>query len=144
MIRVPNTVCSFTLTSDRSPVIEMNAAGLDTFDLVVENGDDRPLHFMELRPQVRHRVLIAQLSPGMSYRITTGDASLQPPQYDMAHFATELPVPLDTLVIDELEAMPAPAIEGPAFDPSQWWIWAAIIALMLGMGWMALRMLRKP
>ena len=29
------------------------------------------------------------------------------------------------------------------FEPSKWWGWAAIILLMAGMGWMALRMLKK-
>ncbi len=29
------------------------------------------------------------------------------------------------------------------FDPSKWWVWAAIIVLMAGMGWMAVLMLKK-
>ncbi len=131
-----------TLASDLAPVIEFPASRLDTFELLVHNGDDRPLHFVALHAQVVHRVLLAELQPGMRYRLTTGDATGTLPRYDMAHFADELPTPVDTLIHGALTALPIATTAAPLVDPSQWWVWAAIISLMVGMGWMAMRMLK--
>lgn len=134
-------VASFVIGSDRDRVADIQEARLDSFDLVIDNGDDRPLHFTELEFSAQEQVMLAHLDPGMRYRITTGDASLTPPRYDMAHF--EQPTPAGTLTPGALEALPMEAAAAPLFDPSQRWIWAVIIALMAGMGWMAWRMLRK-
>lgn len=131
------------LASDMARIIDPHGTRLDTFRIVIENGDDRPLHFSSLRIMARHRVMLANLTPGAHYHITTGDAALGPPQYDMGHFADKLPVPVDTFAHAALMAIPGPTSGAVAFDPSNWWVWAAIIALMLGMGWAALRMLRK-
>lgn len=134
-------VASYAIGSDRDRIADIPEVRLDSFDLVVDNGDDRPLHFTELEFSAREQLMLAHLVPDMSYRITTGDASLAPPHYDMAHF--EQPTPAGTITPGALEALPMEAEVAPLFDPSQWWIWAVIIALMAGMGWMAWRMLRK-
>lgn len=125
--------CAFTLMPSR----------LDTFEIRIDNGDDRPLRISALAALCRQRVLLARLEPGMRYRLVVGDDQLAPPRYDLAHFAEELPVPADTLMHGALQALPEPEQERPPFDPARWWIWAAIAALVLGMGWMAVRMLRK-
>lgn len=131
------------IASDRASLIEVPSARLDTFEVRIDNGDDRPLRFAELWPQVVHRVMLAELRPGMRYRLSTGDPSLAPPAYDMAHFADQLAEPVDTLVHDPLRASQPEDVEASAFDPAKWWIWVAIVALVLGMGWMASRMLLK-
>ena len=113
----------------------------DRFELVVRNGDDRPLHFTDLRVYQFERVLLAHLEMGMSYRFTTGDGNERAPDYDLSRFDNALP--MDTLVHAAVTAIPKPAENGPAFDPSHWWVWALIVALMVGMGWTALRMLRR-
>lgn len=140
-VREERIVASFMIGSDRDPFADIPAERLDSFDLVIDNGDDRPLHFTELEFSAQEQVMLAQLDPGMRYRITTGDPSLAPPRYDMAYF--EQPAPMGTIKAGALEALPMEAAATPLFDPSQWWLWTVIIALMAGMGWMAWRMLRK-
>ncbi len=133
-----------TIASDRALYIDLPATQLDTFRIVVSNGDDRPLQFTDLHVLAVKRVLLARLEPGVQYRLATGDPALSPPRYDMAHFAEDLPTPLDTL----RHAAPVDAFTsaeaGPLFDPAQVWVWVAILALLVLMGWMAARMLRKP
>lgn len=141
-VRQASTVATFTIASDLAPVIDLPTIRADTFDLVIDNGDDRPLHFTRLEALVAERLLVAQLDPGNRYRLTTGDADRNAPQYDMAHFAEDLAAPVDTLAPGAPEAIPAQAASSPDFDPAKWWIWAVIIVLMAGMGWMAVRMLR--
>lgn len=141
--RVGEQQGSFVLTSDAERSMETARFSADSFDVVIDNGDDRPLRFTSISVAARQRVLLAYLEPDMRYTLVTGDTQLSAPHYDLAHFADELPVPLDTAQHGPL--MPIIAVQGPgpAFDPSRWWIWAAIFALMLGMGLMAMRMLRK-
>jgi hypothetical protein len=143
-VRVPHDAERHTITSDSAPLIPTQAMRSDTFDLVIDNGDDRPLRFKELRAQVIQRLLLAELTPGMRYTLTTGDAALDAPRYDMLHFTDDLPVPVDTLRHGEPIRTPRSVAGSTAFDPSEWWVWAAILVLMLGMGWMAVRMLRRP
>ncbi|HRH68413.1 MAG TPA: DUF3999 family protein [Flavobacteriales bacterium] len=137
------TIASFTLTSEDHFALELPGTREDTFDLTIDNGDDRPLHFSAVQVFNTERTLLANLEPGMRYSLTSGDAALSPPDFDMAHFADDLPAPVDTLSTGPLELLPQKAKAAPLFDPSHWWIWAIIIALMAGMGLMAVRMLRK-
>lgn len=141
--RVTETIGSFTLTSDSTLAIDLPGTREDTFDLSIDNGDDRPLRFTSVKVFSTEQVLVANLETGMRYSLTTGDAALSPPDFDMAHFADDLPAPVDTLSSGPLEPLPRKAPAAPHFDPSRWWIWAIIIALMAGMGVMAVRMLRK-
>jgi hypothetical protein len=136
-------VASFTIGSDKAWVIDPGMQRLDTFDLVIDNGNDRPLRFSDLRASVTERLLLAELKPGERYTLTSGAPERSAPRYDLAHFATDLPAPVDTLSAGGLEAMPRDAAKGPGFDPARWWIWAVILALMAGMGVLAFRMMRQ-
>lgn len=113
------------------------------FRLMIDNGDDRPLRFSDLRVYQMERTLLAHLEPGMAYRFTTGDAAERSPTYDLARFNDLLIIPVDTLAHGAVAAIPQAPTKGPVFDPSKWWIWALIILLMAGMGWMAVRMMRN-
>lgn len=137
------TIASFTLASDLPFVIDLPGTREDTFELAIDNGDDRPLQFSNVQVlQVEH-LLLANLEPGMRYSLTTGDVALSPPDFDMAHFVDDLPAPLDTLAPGSLQPLPRSADAPPLLDPSKWWIWIFIVAMMVGMGLMAMRMLRK-
>jgi len=141
--RVEETIALFTLASDEDFSIDLLGTREDTFELAIDNGDDRPLQFSTLRVLQVERLLLAHLEPGMRYSLTTGDASLSLPDFDMAHFADDLPAPVDTLIGGPLYPAPKEVTAPPFFDPSKWWIWACIVALMAGMGLMAVRMLQK-
>jgi hypothetical protein len=132
----------FVISSDGAAAFQVPATRLDTFEVLIHNGDDRPLRFDRLRLEARHRILLAQLRPGMTYRLTSGTPDLRPPTYDMANFADDLVPPLDTLAHGMVHRLPAPAATGPAFDPTTAWVWGAILLLMALMGWMAYRLLR--
>lgn len=133
----------FTVQRGDGAAFTLMPARLDTFELRIDNGDDRPLRISAVQAQCRRRVLLARLEPGMRYRLVTGDGRLDAPRYDLAHFAEELPAPMDTLAPGALAALPEPAPARPPLDPARWWVWAAILVLMALMGWMAVRMLRR-
>lgn len=134
---------SFVIRQGDGSSFSLMPSRLDTFELRIDNADDKPLRISSVKAQCRERMLLARLEPGMAYRLLVGNEQLAPPAYDMAHFVSDLPSPLSTLNHGALERLPGPEAVKPRFDPSSMWVWAAIIALMLGMGWMAMRMLRK-
>lgn len=142
-VRFADNVGWFSIGSDLPRVMDAGYFRADSFDVVIENGNDAPLRFTELIADAQQHVLIAQLDTGMRYTLLTGNDTLGSPSYDLAHFADRL-TPMDTLAHDDLRRAPAPAVAPPSFNPSAAWVWAAIIALMALMGWFAVRMLRKP
>jgi hypothetical protein len=130
------------LSSVNGGVVDVPALRLDSFDLVIVNGDDRPLGSITVAARSQCRFLLAELIPGMPYRLTTGDEGLNAPVYDMAHFADELPAPMDTLLHALVEALPTEVSTPIGNGLSKAWIWAAIVVLIAGMGLLAVRLLR--
>lgn len=117
---------------------------LDTFDIVIDNGDDRPLRITSVRFLQLQRSLTAELQPGMHYTITTGDPRKSLPRHDLVHFKEKLPEPIATIVHGPLHALPAAPKNGPAIDLSRWWIWAGLVAVLGIVAVMAVRMLSEP
>ncbi|MFZ1688360.1 MAG: hypothetical protein WAU70_13105, partial [Flavobacteriales bacterium] len=135
---------SFTLRSDQPSGLDVTALRLDTFDIVIDNGDDRPLHISDVRFLQFQRTLTAELRPGMHYILTTGDPKKSPPHYDLIHFKNKLPEPIATIEHGALRALPAAPRTGPVIGLSRWWIWAGLVAVLGIVGFMAVRMLREP
>lgn len=136
-------VASFVIASDLAPIVDLPSSVLDTFDLVIDNGNDRPLRFSTLEAFAHQHLILARLSPGTTYQVVIGDPGLAQPLYDMAHFSETLPPPLDTLTTGTLVPFINKPSPSPWFDPSTWWVWGVILILMVGMGAMAFRMMRK-
>ncbi len=138
------SLATFTLSSDRDELIDLGGIRVDTFDIVVENGDDRPLHFMHVGLFQLERSLTAELQPGKRYTLTTGDPKKSAPQYDIVHFKDKLPEPIATIAHGPLIALAATPEMGPSIAPSRWWIWAGLVAVLGIVAIMAVRMLREP
>ncbi len=56
-------------------------------------------HHPSLDVLQRQRTLLAPLSAGLTYTLTTGDPQANAPQFDIAHFRDSLPTPIDTLTL---------------------------------------------
>lgn len=138
----PEQLGSYTFFQGTGASFDTDPVRIDTFELLIDNGDDRPLRIRAIKAQCRQRVLLARLEAGMDYRLTTGDPRTGPARYDMAHFAAELPDPVDTLSPGPLRTIPAQNSAAPWFDPSAWWVWLAIASLTAGMALLAVRLLR--
>lgn len=117
---------------------------MDTFNIVIHNGDDQPLKIARLEYRQRKRTLIAELQSGMRYALTTGDTKRSSPHYDLIHFKDKLPEPIATIEHGPLIALAATPEAGPSLAPSRWWIWAGLVAVLGIVGFMAVRMLREP
>lgn len=134
---------AFDITSGTRGGVRLPSYRLDTFEMTINNGDDQPLVITGIRFLQLQRSLLAELKPGQRYTITTGDPKKRAPQYDLAHFKDQLPAPIATLNHGPLIAIPSAAHDGPAVQPSRWWIWAGLVAVLGLVGFMAVRMLRE-
>lgn len=139
--REEESLRAFVLDSDQMPEVDLSGIRADTFDIVIDNGDDRPLQFSDLRFMQLQRTLTADLQPGVQYRLTTGDPKKSSPHYDLIHFKHKLPEPTATIEHGALRALPTAAGTGPAIGLSRWWIWAGLVAVLCIVGFMAVRML---
>ena len=118
-----------TLASYQRTILPCPGTAVDTLYIEVRNGDDRPLSITSLDVLQRQRTLLAPLSPGQTYILTTGDAEAQAPQFDMAYFSDSLPPIVATL---ELPALVRTATDAPAeepFDLSKAWVWIAMVVV---------------
>jgi len=134
---------SRTLASYQRRVLEGPRVAVDTLYLVVENGDDRPLAITGLETLQLERSMHVRLESGVTYSLTTGDPLATTPRFDIGHFRDSLPLPIDTLRLQGLEAI-APSTVGPKpFDLSSIWLWVAILVIGGGAAFGAVRVLRK-
>lgn len=142
--REEETLLTFLLDSDESAEVDLSGMRADTFDIVIDNGNDRPLQFGGLKFLQLQRTLTAELQPGMRYRLTTGDPKKTAPQYDVVHFKDKLPEAIATVDHGSLHASGSIRKPGPVLALSRWWIWAGLAAVLGIVGFLALRMLREP
>jgi hypothetical protein len=71
---------AYALASYQRTVIEGPRVAIDTLYLEVQNGDDRPLAITSLEALQLQRSLIAPLSAGITYTLTTGDPQANAPR----------------------------------------------------------------
>ena len=135
------TLDHVVLTSHDGGMVEGLQLREDPFDLLIDNASDAPLVIQELVCWQRERRILADLRPGRSYWLTTGDENMSPPRYDLVHFKDSI-----DLLGPSLGAGPMMAIEqqvqGPGDGLSEHWVWVGIVLLMVLMAWSAWRMLR--
>lgn len=139
---VQRKLASLTLTSFDGGWIDGLDVRADDLSIELENGDDSPLEFATLELWQLERRMIADLSPGMRYRITTGDPSLSKPRYDLQRFRDSLAVHAQHVGVEPVVPVRS-AMKPDAKGLSQRWVWVAILLLIAAMGWSAVTILRK-
>lgn len=132
---------SRSLASYQRKVLEGPGVAVDTLYMVVENGDDQPLNFVQIDALQLERSMSVRLQVGTTYTLTTGDKLAVPAQFDIAHFRDSLPTALDTLRTGPLHTISQPTDAEEPFDLSGIWLWVAIVAVGGGAAFGAVRML---
>lgn len=138
--RTESVQASFIISKSNAGEVLLPGLRVDSFAIRIFNGDDRPLAITEVQAYQHARVLEAFLDPSEQYRLV-GLPDARAPRYDTSPFQANA-FPVATLAHGALTHT-ARITEAPLFDPAAYWIWAVVIALSLGMGYMAMRMLRK-
>lgn len=113
--------------------------------ITIDNGDDAPIPFTAVQVQMQERTLCFEVAAGSAYMLFYGDPALSAPRYDYAAWSTARPdPPLATL---------GPQLPNPDFHPRPdqrpftekhpVLLWAALVAVILLLGLIALRSARR-
>lgn len=113
--------------------------------VTVENGDDPPLDVQSVHLEMVERQLCFDAAAGARYALYYGDPALSAPQYDYARlFTPEKDAAQATLGPEqknpEYQARPD---QRPFTDRHPGLLWAALILVIVVLGWVALRTAKK-
>jgi hypothetical protein len=143
-LRADHFLDRFTLASTNGGAVDIEGLRADTLILRIDNGNDRAISWTDVQGWQRERMVEAFLEPGKSYHLIVGGAERKTPLYDATPFIAHEGSPADTLAHGVLLTLPGETPARPPLDPSQAWVWIAIIVLASMMTIAAWRMLRNP
>ena len=139
-------VQSFELSSNSSNSISLNGFLAAEFVLMVENGDNPPLQFKNVKAFQLKTQLIAELKRNKTYEIMIGNEKALKPAYDLEYFKEKIPENLPVLIPGKIILNKKTASsENPInhFFQSKLLIWAAILIVITLLGFMTWQMLRE-
>ncbi|HXA02429.1 MAG TPA: hypothetical protein VNW99_10605, partial [Cytophagaceae bacterium] len=134
-----------TLSSRTENSLEADKLFAKDFQLVIYNEDDAPLKISGMKASEKKSYIIANLTAGEIYTIKFSSPSLLVPNYDLRHFQDKIPAVLPELAageVKDIEAKKEKVAENLPFFRSTWFVWGAIILVVLLLGFMSVKMVR--
>lgn len=118
---------------------------LKNLRIIIENGDNEPLTFAEIKLHGNPHQLIARFNKPANYYLIYGNKEAYVPNYDITRF--EISTPNDSklltvgneIVIRELKESDR---QEPIFKNSIW-LWSIMIIVIFILGWFAIKMLKE-
>lgn len=137
-------VASFTVSSRQPAVIDLHGERGNEFILEIENEDNPVLEVDNLRVDQLNRYLVAWLAEGHGYVLKFGPSELQAPRYDLINFSDSIPANIPVIEAGPAKVIEqAQAAESATIFSNPNLIWGAIIVVIGGLGFMAIRMTRE-
>lgn len=130
----------FALSSARPAVWELPVLKADRLTLDIDNGDNPPLRVTEVQTSQQARYLVTWLEAGQQYALVTGDPKARTPVYDLAQFSDSIPAVLPELSYGPLTIDKTAQQRGEGDRPSNNWIWAVIVLVVVVLGFMTYKM----
>lgn len=143
-------VKEFWISSTHLNEIQLNKLHSYGLKLIVYNYDDKELVFNKINLFQLNTYMVAELTPNTNYVLALGNDSIAAPKYDLRYFERDIPEELPTGSVVNLKALPLQvaepekeeAHEKPFYEQS-YFIWIAIAAVALILGYMSTRMLTE-
>lgn len=129
-----NTHYGITISSDHYSGYDIRLMKSDTLYLLIENGDNPPLHISSIETGVINRNVIAFLEKGKSYTLLLDNHSATAPVYDLEHFKDRIPSH-SSIKVKQISALP----EEPVASQKQSfkkWVWPVIILVIVLLSFM--------
>lgn len=134
----------FELTSGRTALIALVNVRAQEFLIEVDNQDNPPLEFSAVKALQLNQYLTALLSKGKSYTLRFGQPKLHAPIYDLRFFRDSIPGEVKVLQLTETKILKKTEAEiSDTFFTSKSFIWAAIVVVMVVLGFMSVKMARE-
>ncbi|GHA74192.1 DUF3999 family protein [Pontibacter akesuensis] len=136
LVQVP-----FSISSKEAARITLPRRQMQELTLVVENADNPPLEIAAIRVLQLNRYLVANLEAGTPYILRFGNAETTAPTYDLTFFRDSIPNELPVLPVKQVDAVQER--QKPQGSSSKVWLWVAIGIVVLGLGYMTVRLLNE-
>jgi hypothetical protein len=129
------TISTFELNSDLKKPIKTAQLFEKEFYLEIENQDNQPLAFSEIRFFQNQLFLIADLKAGEAYSIKTGNPKAEAPEYDLENFKSKMSNNLPQTTIYKINRQNSNTIKvkEKSIWKQTWFMW-----LCIGLGGIAI------
>ena len=129
------TISTFELNSDLKKPVNISQLFEKVFYIEIENQDNQPLAFSEIRFFQNPVFLIADLKAGESYSIKTGNPKAEAPEYDLENFKSKMTNNLPQTTIYEINRQNSNTIKvkEKSIWKQTWFMW-----LCIGLGGIAI------
>jgi hypothetical protein len=137
-------ISEFDLNSRHENVLHLGGNRLDNIVIKIDNGDNPPLSFTNIRVYQTSRYLTSWLKAGEQYSLTFGDERMEPPQYDLQYFKDMIPSSLQPITPGNVDVRSEEVVvAGATVFTTKIFIWVAIGIVIVTLGYMSLRMIRE-
>ena len=100
---------SFTISSREVPQLKFDDLRVRKLRLTIDNKDDLPIRIAGVRAYQLKRSITARLEKGVKYQVVLEEEGAPAPEYDLIHFAGELPRNRPRMTLDSARFVPPPA-----------------------------------
>lgn len=122
---------SITISSDDFSIHPFPLLKTDTLCLLIENGDNLPLHISSITTGLFKRNIITHLEKDKQYTLLLDNPLATAPAYDLEHFKDRISS-IKELPYKKVTALPQP--QNVTLDKrqiSRWWIWPVVTFIIL-------------
>jgi hypothetical protein len=111
--------------------------------VIIENGDNEPLHPDSFVVKGNRRLLYARFTQPATYYLYYGNKGATQPDYDIAKFKDKIPADSKELTLGPEEAIAQPAAikVKPLFE-NKAWLWGIMLLIIALLGWFSVKMMR--
>lgn len=110
--------------------------------LIIRNGDNRPLDIRRISAAGPEVNIVSYLKPGNNFMLY-GDDKRRRPSYDLAHFATKIPVDPHVAELDyNEEVLEEDVAVNPIFQ-NKIWLWGIMGVMICGLAFFTIKMIRN-
>lgn len=129
------TISTFELNSDLRKPINVNQLFEKEFSIEIENQDNQPLTFAEIRFFQNQVSIIADLKAGEEYSIKTGNPKAIAPKYDLENFKSKMAnnLPKTTIYKIKRQNSNTISVKEKSLWQQTWFMW-----LCIGLGGIAI------
>lgn len=133
----------FEISSKQTSVIELGGVTVKELLIKIDNNDNPPLDIASVRAYQLNRYCVAWLKKGSVYSIKMGSSDLPQPVYDLEFFRDSISAQSRVLIPSKLILYEVLKPSGTkTFFTSRYIIWAALIVVIIVLGFMSVRMIQ--
>ena len=136
------TLVSGSLNSIEKPIYTFQRIVTNRLTITIQNRNDQPLHVDSVIIQGTVDELVFRTTEPAKYSMYYGAGPTAYPHYDLENFLDRIPEETNTAVAGPEIALESPATMEALFT-NKAWLWVVMGIIIILLGWLTLKMLRK-